>query len=68
MRLRTIKQYFDDITLVQVHRSYLVNPKKVNRINAIAKLKFELELGTTKIPVSRTYIPMLKENFPHWFS
>ncbi|MDO6427270.1 glycosyl hydrolase family 18 protein [Thalassotalea sp. 1_MG-2023] len=68
MRLRAIKQYFDDVALVQVHRSYLVNPKKVSKIKTIAKLKFELELGSVKIPVSRTYVPMLKEHFPQWFS
>ncbi len=68
MRLRSIKQYFDDVALVQVHRSYLVNPKKVDRINTVAKLKFELEIGSVKIPVSRTYVPMLKEHFPQWFS
>lgn len=68
MRLRSIKQYFDDVALIQVHRSYLVNPKKVKKINTIAKLKYELEIDSICIPVSRTYVPMLKEHFPQWFS
>ena len=67
MRLRTIKLYFDDSALIQVHRSYLVNPKKVSHIEHISKLKFKIVIGAEKLPVSRTYIPLLKEIHPEWF-
>ena len=65
---RTIKQYFEDEALLQIHRSYLVNPKKVTRVVQINKLKFELEINNTRLPISRPYIPTLKKRHPHWFT
>lgn len=67
MRLRTIKLYFDDSSLIQIHRSYLVNAKKVSRIESVSKLKYSMVVGSEKLPISRTYITSLKENYPHWF-
>lgn len=67
LRLKTIKMYFDDDALLQVHRSWLVNPKKVIRIQQISKLKYEVEVDNQKIPIARPYIPVLKQHFPHWF-
>ena len=67
MRLRTIKLYFDDSFLIKIHRSYLINPKKVNHVQQIAKLKYNLIIGSEKLPISRTYISSLKGLYPHWF-
>lgn len=66
MRLRNIKQYFDDDGLLQIHRSYLVNPKRVTKVVQTGKMKYEIHLDGIKIPVSRTYIPRLKETHPEW--
>lgn len=67
MRLRTIKLYFDESFLIQIHRSYLINPKKVSHVQQIAKLKYNLIIGSEKLPISRTYISSLKDLYPHWF-
>ncbi len=68
LRLKTIKLYFDDDVLLQIHRSYLVNPRKVLKVNQLTKLKHEIELENIKLPVARPYVPVLKQHFPHWFS
>jgi chitinase len=68
MRLRTIKLYFDDTAFIQIHRSYLVNPKKVSHVESVSKLKFELVIGDNKLPISRSYITLLRTTYPQWFS
>jgi len=67
MRLRTIKLYFDDSSLIQIHRSYLVNAKKVSHIESLSKLKYNMIIENEKLPISRTYISSLKEMNPQWF-
>lgn len=67
-RLRTIKQYFDDDALLQIHRSYLVNPKRVTKVVKKTKYKFEVQVADATLPISRTYLPVLKEQYPHWFA
>jgi chitinase len=67
MRLRTIKLYFDDNSLIQIHRSYIINVKKVSHVESISKLKYRMVIGSEKLPISRTYISSLKETYPHWF-
>ncbi|PKF60900.1 hypothetical protein CW745_13580 [Psychromonas sp. psych-6C06] len=67
LRLKNIKLYFKDESLLQIHRSYLVNPRKVLRIVQLSKIKYEIELDGERLPIARAYIPLLKENFPHWF-
>lgn len=68
MRLRTIKQYIDDSQLLQIHRSYLINPVCVTGVTQKGKLSYELHLGEQRLPISRSYLPTLKSNFAHWFS
>lgn len=67
LRLKNIKLYFKDESLLQIHRSYLVNPRKVLRVVQLSKIKYEIELENERLPIARTYISSLKENFPHWF-
>jgi len=67
LRLKNIKLYFKDESLLQIHRSYLVNPRKVLRVVQLSKIKYEIELEGKRLPIARTYVPLLKENFPHWF-
>lgn len=68
MRLRTIKQYIDDSQLLQIHRSYLINPVCVTGVTQKGKLSYELHLGEQRLPISRSYLPTLKSSFAHWFS
>lgn len=67
MRLRNIKQYFDDDALQQIHRSYLVNPRRVEEVMQTGKMKFEMLIDGERLPVSRTYISILREQHPAWF-
>lgn len=68
MRLRTVRLYFDETVLLQIHRSYLVNPKKVDRVNRVSKLKYEAIIGKESLPISRTFIPAIQQSHPHWFN
>ena len=67
LRLRVIKQYFDDISLVHVHRSYLVNPNKVLKAKQLSAFRYELQLAKVSLPIGRSYIELLKRKYPHWF-
>ncbi|MCP5077408.1 MAG: hypothetical protein GY951_05055 [Psychromonas sp.] len=67
LRLKNIKLYFKDESLLQIHRSYLVNPRKVLRVVQLSKIKYEVDLDGERLPIARTYVALLKENFPHWF-
>jgi GH18 family chitinase len=76
MRLKAIKLYFEDQHLVQVHRSWLVNPKKVQLVRRKTKLSYvvvvNISKGATKIqeqeiPLGRSYLESLKHHYPHWF-
>ncbi|QLG88649.1 LytTR family transcriptional regulator DNA-binding domain-containing protein [Chitinibacter bivalviorum] len=68
LRLRAIRLYFDEGVLLQVHRSYLVNPKKVQGIKKRARDTWELQIGSEMIPVSRQYLSRLRQVYPQWFS
>ncbi|MDO6445991.1 glycosyl hydrolase family 18 protein [Colwellia sp. 1_MG-2023] len=68
MRLRTVRLYFDESFLLQIHRSYLVNPKKVTKVKQVSKLKYVVVIGAEELPISRTYIAELKGLYPHWFA
>ena len=68
LRLKNIKLYFKDENLLQIHRSYLVNPRKVLRVVQLSKIKYEIQLEGERLPIARTYVAQLQENFPHWFS
>lgn len=67
LRLRAIRMYFDERLLLQVHRSYLVNPKKV--ISAIKRGRdvWVLNMGQEEIPIARQYLSRLRLEFAHWF-
>ncbi|WP_084187369.1 glycosyl hydrolase family 18 protein [Andreprevotia chitinilytica] len=67
LRLRTIRLYFPDDVMLQVHRSYLVNPKKVERALYKGKGLYELALGAARVPVRKQYAERLREQFGRWF-
>lgn len=68
IRLSQLKQYFEDQCLVQVHRSFLVNPTKVLRAKPLSRNKWILLVPGKQIPISQSYQPRLKKLFPQWFN
>ncbi|MFO6424430.1 glycosyl hydrolase family 18 protein [Motilimonas sp. KMU-193] len=68
MRLTGIKLYFDNQTLLQVHRSWLVNPSRVVGLEKMVKAKWQLRLDTGEVvPVSKSYVQWIQQHFPHWW-
>lgn len=67
MRLRVIKQYFDDDELIRIHRSFLVNPKKVYSARKVTLKRFELLLNNRTLTVGRSYLETLQQLYPYWF-
>ncbi|KAF0811695.1 Chitinase A1 [Andreprevotia sp. IGB-42] len=67
LRLRTIRLYFPGEMLLQVHRSYLVNPRRVSRAEHKGRGQYELRIGKEAIPVRRQYIARLRALYPAWF-
>lgn len=58
------KQLAETSNLIRCHRSYIVNLKKVENISGNAQgLKLELKNQTGVVPVSRKYIPIVKQLF-----
>ncbi|NHF61200.1 LytTR family transcriptional regulator [Flavobacteriaceae bacterium TP-CH-4] len=62
--LSSFENQLTSTCLKRCHRSYLVNLKKVTNISGNAQgLKLELRNQTVAIPVSRKYIPSVKQFF-----
>ena len=69
LRLTGIKLYFDNQTLLQVHRSWLVNPARVVCLEKLQKGKWQLRLDSGDlVPVSKSYLLWIQELFPHWWN
>ena len=71
-RLKTIKMYYDDNVLLQVHRSYLVNPDKVlsiqkELVGVKRNSKYSIVMTGGIITIGKSFIPKIKERFPQWF-
>ena len=57
-------QLAESSSLIRCHRSYVVNLKKVENISGNAQgLKFKLKNQSELIPVSRKYIPIVRQFF-----
>ena len=57
-------QLEESSSLIRCHRSYLVNLKKVENISGNAQgLKFKLKNQSELVPVSRKYIPIVRQFF-----
>ena len=62
LALSSFEAQLDAFSLVRCHRSYLVNLKKVKNISGNAQgLKLTLDDQLETIPVSRKYIPTIKQ-------
>lgn len=68
LRLKTIGQYFSRQHLIQIHRSYLVNPQTVLEAKAKGRINYQLVTEKENLPISRGYIKSLQKSHPHWFN
>jgi len=61
--LSAIEQQLTESTLIRCHRSYLVNVQLIEKVEGNAQgLRLQLKgLAGVEVPVSRTYIPALRE-------
>ncbi|MBY6185209.1 LytTR family transcriptional regulator DNA-binding domain-containing protein [Marinobacter hydrocarbonoclasticus] len=66
MPLKMVHRYMHK-ELVQVHRSYLVNPDRVQGARRKRNGRVELFLHLTRIPVGDTYKQALEDSHFHWF-
>lgn len=73
--LSNLNLYFDDEQLLKVHKSHLINPKKVLRIEkSITEYRnyhYQVVVGTLRknfsLRVGPSFLPRLIEQYPHFF-
>lgn len=64
--LKSIKLHFADSRLLQIHRSFLINPKFTWRYEIETRKKSQLLFGGISIPVGRSYLGSLDKAFPQF--
>ena len=69
--LNRLSEYFASDQLLRVHRSYMVNPLKVERVvkkgrNHYIRFRSTYQ-ADEEISVSRAYVQSIKQEFPGWF-
>ncbi|MFH2129266.1 MAG: response regulator transcription factor [bacterium] len=70
--IQALENFFNGKKLIRVHRSYLVNPKKIISVNRQKNNEFKIMLksyknGLISIPVGRSYHQKLKNLIPFLF-
>lgn len=50
--------------VLPVHRSYCVNPKRVNRLSKNDKGAWGFQSGSHWVPIGKTFLPHLKKQYP----
>ena len=68
LSLKNINACFDDSVLMQVHRSYLINPKHVEEAARISRTRVAIMVSGSEVPIGKSHLSMLKTRFPHWFT
>jgi DNA-binding LytR/AlgR family response regulator len=59
--MQQLQRFFDDNILLKIHRSYIVNPSKVNRILRERKNVYSIELiNGQKLPIARSLAKKVK--------
>jgi two-component system, sensor histidine kinase ChiS len=64
IRLKTLKLYFPEEKLLQVHRSYLVNPQKVSGLRKKNRGRYDLYVGNEIVPVGSSFLNKIRTNIP----
>jgi signal transduction histidine kinase/DNA-binding LytR/AlgR family response regulator len=65
IRLKTLKLYFPEEKLLQVHRSYLVNPQKVSGLRKKNRGRYDLYVGDEIVPVGTSFLNKIRTNLPN---
>ena len=70
--IHSLVAHFKGDELLRVHRSYMVNPKKVLCIDKKNPRDHEIWLktgpkSTVQIPVGRSYVSKIRGLYPNWF-
>ncbi len=70
--IQALEDYFKERDLLRVHRSYLVNPKRILSVNKQKNNEFKLLVQDTRgeiamIPVGRSYHNKIKSSLPSLF-
>ncbi|MBF0238242.1 MAG: LytTR family transcriptional regulator [SAR324 cluster bacterium] len=71
--LETLEHYFGEKALVKIHRSYLVNPKKVVCAVRRGVRDYEIWLRNRTpqkvvLPLARSYLEKIQQKAPKWFT
>ncbi len=64
LSLKEITLRFNDDQLLQVHRSYLINPEHVTSIKLSKNKGLEISLGRGRVPVGGSYRSTIVHSFP----
>ncbi len=64
LSLKEITFRFREYQLLQVHRSYLINPDLVTSIEVAKNKRIDINLGKDKIPVGVNYLSTVMKTFP----
>ncbi|MGK5091215.1 LytTR family DNA-binding domain-containing protein [Deltaproteobacteria bacterium TL4] len=70
--IHMVVEHFKEDELLRVHRSYLVNPKRVLCVDRKNPRDFEMWMksgprSTIQVPVGRSYVSKLRNTNPRWF-
>ena len=65
--LKRVSHYLND-QLMKVHRSYLINPKEIDKIRRKKRGRYEIVINNHIIPVGELYLPVLRHKLSHWFN
>lgn len=71
--IQVIEDFFKGKDLIRVHRSYLINPKKILSVNKQKNNEYKLLMKDSEgriamVPVGRSYHGRLKAALPHLFT
>ncbi len=69
LSLQNIEIFFEEETFIRVHRSYLVNPmhiKKIEKDNRVLS-GYRIKMADGYIPIGKTYLNTIKKLLPGWF-
>jgi CheY-like chemotaxis protein len=64
--LKTVCLYMKE-HLLKVHRSYLINPKEILRVNKKKHGRYEIIMKDYVIPIGEVYLPIFRDKYAHLF-
>ncbi|MBF0349846.1 MAG: LytTR family transcriptional regulator [SAR324 cluster bacterium] len=71
--IHALVENFRPEELLRIHRSYVINPKKVLCVDKKNPRDYEVWLkngpkNTAQIPLGRSYMPDVQKRYPKWFT